>query len=424
MEDITLTIILRFLLFSFAAFICLSPAVYATEDVTQFESMPSPVFYPFHARVGTRVTILNEDARMRDFREIPACNRADISCDSLDAGQTPMVTRECKVNGKWESVPEVATGSCFFKSFRICYGNPPFECHAVLSAAPSANVVYDSASLRAVNCLGTDNLAYPPEKNYCVFNYVGPSGLSGDTADDMFEIDEDAGAFFVYRNASANAYYIRRDGGRPSQKVMMPSGPAGTFADFKRFIKNPPPFITVERACPPVEITLCSSLRDALPPPPAVDARCGSAHGGTYADFAAIPRSDLCRFGDYREVGNAPADQIRWDCVPPAVVGGGATAQCRAAPEIVPGRDYRVTCTSKAGRTQTVQGRAGDRVVVARAPSNQSTWVIFKDGPYLNCFDERFFPVIDFENKEACRRHGRTGFGGGNYLARCSFEEQ
>jgi type II secretory pathway pseudopilin PulG len=69
---------------------------------------------------------------------------------------------------------------------------------------------------------------------------------------------------------------------------------------------------------------------------------------------------------------------------------------------------FSVTCTSNAGRTQTIVGEGTDNVVTARAPSNLGTWVMKLGGPYVNCNDMQFSPdgsgLGIFYGHELCRK--------------------
>lgn len=100
----------------------------------------------------------------------------------------------------------------------------------------------------------------------------------------------------------------------------------------------------------------------------------------------------------------------------------GATLSCVAKPPVfVENQSYSATCTSKAGNTQTVTGYGARDVLIARAPSNMSTWVIFPQGPYLNCFDSGgYSPELDFAYQSACVTYAHTP-GYGRYLAYCSW---
>lgn len=102
---------------------------------------------------------------------------------------------------------------------------------------------------------------------------------------------------------------------------------------------------------------------------------------------------------------------------------------CAQTPTFETGHRYRVTCTSKAGRTQTVYGNGAGDALIARAPSNLSTWIIFKNGPYLNCFDPGAGPqpisanrhLYDFVGEQRCNEYAAKP-GHGRYLAQCAWQ--
>jgi hypothetical protein len=93
-----------------------------------------------------------------------------------------------------------------------------------------------------------------------------------------------------------------------------------------------------------------------------------------------------------------------------------------------------ITCTSQAGRTQTVSGAVykcgsdGETVVTALAPSGAGTWVIVvgSDGSILqqlNCFDQpQDAPPYDFTGNQYCATYGYGSsreMGVGRYLVAC-----
>lgn len=99
------------------------------------------------------------------------------------------------------------------------------------------------------------------------------------------------------------------------------------------------------------------------------------------------------------------------------LTGNGGRLLCKRLPAFEEGKPYEVSCTSKAGRSQTVRGNGAGEVLVARAPSNQSTWVIYPNGPYLNCFDGPS-QELDFQQMDGCKTFAGTP-GHGRYLANC-----
>ena len=96
-----------------------------------------------------------------------------------------------------------------------------------------------------------------------------------------------------------------------------------------------------------------------------------------------------------------------------------------------------ITCTSQAGRTQTVSGAqyqcdsTGDTIVAATAPSGLGTWVLVFGNDssikqQLNCFDGVAYDPsttpYDFTSNEYCMTYGSGAYrtyGHGRYLVAC-----
>ncbi len=83
----------------------------------------------------------------------------------------------------------------------------------------------------------------------------------------------------------------------------------------------------------------------------------------------------------------------------------------------------RITCTSKAGRSQTVTGKyyMTGGWFTAIAPTGGSVWVVRQGGPYYNCFNEPAFgPGLDFAGVQVCKDHNPNGpTGVGRFLQTC-----
>ncbi len=99
----------------------------------------------------------------------------------------------------------------------------------------------------------------------------------------------------------------------------------------------------------------------------------------------------------------------------------------RSACAVFPvGQPFSVTCTSKHGRTQTISATGAGEAAVGTAPSGNGVWVVYENGPYLNCFTERdrywngSTGHLDFFNAEGCIKYANlTGIG--RDLASCTF---
>ncbi len=82
------------------------------------------------------------------------------------------------------------------------------------------------------------------------------------------------------------------------------------------------------------------------------------------------------------------------------------------------GQTFQATCTSKAGRTQTLRAVGRGDAATALAPTGSSTWVVFDGGPYLNCFHAGTSTPPDFTGNSDCQRYAGTP-GHGRYLNSC-----
>ncbi len=113
----------------------------------------------------------------------------------------------------------------------------------------------------------------PDEKDYCTYD---GTNVTGQTGDDMFSISPagsgssaDNGNFIEYRkvgdmNSDYRLRWVTRtgNGDHSSSDMMIPSGPPGTFADYKTYMSryldasSSAPVI-VEKGCFPIEVELC-----------------------------------------------------------------------------------------------------------------------------------------------------------------------
>lgn len=88
------------------------------------------------------------------------------------------------------------------------------------------------------------------------------TGFTGQTGDDMFAIDRNSEGFLEYIDFGddiSNTYrlkHIARSGGGEEMDLMIPAGPRHTMKDYKDFVRNPPPSITVSDACYPAQMEL------------------------------------------------------------------------------------------------------------------------------------------------------------------------
>lgn len=194
-------------------------------------------------------------------------------------------------------------------------------------------------------------------KNYCIHDYDGRIGITGDTGDDMFKLEADGGgAFFEYKNLGETDPYRMKyyewnsaAGGISGKGLMIPSGPPTSmtrtdadgntitvppYGDYKSFVDNRPSFVKVDSACFPITLSLC----DEEPPAGtglAEDGACGKADisrtPGGYASQLEIGAGDYCDGGTRGTVTDAGSGMIQWQCMGLPAEGGGADSPiCKA----------------------------------------------------------------------------------------------
>ncbi len=84
------------------------------------------------------------------------------------------------------------------------------------------------------------------------------------------------------------------------------------------------------------------------------------------------------------------------------------------------GQGFTVECTSKAGRTQTISATGTGEAAIGNAPTGSSTWIVFKNGPYLNCWHPGVTTPPDFRFNHVCQKYGLPGEG--RSLASCTVQ--
>lgn len=190
-----------------------------------------------------------------------------------------------------------------------------------------------------------------PDKNFCVHNYAGAQGISGDTGDDMFKLDKGGGAFFEYGHLGETDPYrvtwIERTGGVTGRSLMVPSGPPSEmtrtdddgntitvppYGDYKRFIDNSPGFVTTQKGCFPVSIGLCVNEPPTDDDTLKENGTCGVANGQSYVSQIGIAAGDFCASGELDDSTlSATSDEITWKCAGlPPINGGTTSGTCRA----------------------------------------------------------------------------------------------
>lgn len=234
------------------------------------------------------------------------------------------------LGGKWSAVDKDVTGACY--DFNFCYDVPTRDvasikathlsgktitsqtikantqgqvtnlCYQVIKKATAADVVTVDKS-KCTNALLSSN--EEKAKQVCAIDEENQvTGLTGDDMLKMYSADgfSSNGAFIdhagIAQTDNNRMKWIERESAyRADDSVMIPSGPAGSFADYKDFVRNPPSgVVKAEQACYPTTVTLCAGSPPPSPEPP-VNGLCGSANGGTYKDIASIHDSARCYVG-------------------------------------------------------------------------------------------------------------------------------
>lgn len=366
----------------------------------------------FFAHSGSEIYVAADPyVGVTDPAVIDICSRADMNCTTqpMDANQFPKAHLKCQ-NGSW-SVLSV-TGVCV-RPMGCCYinrqGNILVDhgCRPITAESQLSVINYNTGN--SVNRCDATKFKNPKYKKFCVVNPDGTpdngtsnavtyhGGIGGNTGDDMFRLANGGDAILINENAAnGNIGYpfraaliedrrVRPVNGQ-APDIMIPAGPAGTFSDYIRFLSAPPAGVDVTLVgvqggvpvpgglCPPVSLSLCSDIGDALPEPPVVDGNCGLANddpnfggpapafrgpnGDGYYNFSDIPPTGLCAFGD---VINARTrdNKFTWSCTPPAIISGGNTVSCETP------RDTTARCglahddPSRGGPAQGFEGPNG-----------------------------------------------------------------
>lgn len=300
----------------------ITPSVADEVANKDYGSQVAPFVIDEYSRIGSKVTVTFESTLSENASATLKCTGA-------------------ATKGGWEVTG--VTGLCW-REFTIAECNDT-ACTQVLvpenPVGPADVLFYPSH-----RCSSPD-----PKKNYCVHNYAGSAGITGNTGDDMFKIDKGGGAFFEYGHLDETDPYrvtwIERTGGVTGRSLMIPSGPPTSmtrtkedgstevvppYGDFKRFVDNSPSFVTTQKGCFPVSVGLC------VDEPPTDDdtlkenGSCGVAHGQSYASQIGIAAGDFCASGELdTSTLTATSSEITWVCAGLPPVGGGTDSGiCRA----------------------------------------------------------------------------------------------
>lgn len=278
------------------------------------------------------------------FSTIAACSsgNSDISCPP--AGFTPNqldLVYDCKgyssanPAGGWVlDTTRAGHDPVCWQDLRVCYyqGTINELCYEM-----GTQTIGDT-NMQSVNHTEACSIA-DPKKKYCVTNYDGSNTVKGDTGDDMFKILPNANSFMTYKrpgDTDLELRYLKRNPGftHDSMELMLPSGPFTSFADYRRFLNNPPDYMTIEGACHPTTVRLCEGT---VPPPPVINGACGdAAYGGFYSSppsggAGGVATTTLCYSGTPSAVtGSGPYE---WTCN--GLNGGASSPVCSAAPTVI-----------------------------------------------------------------------------------------
>lgn len=289
-------------------------AAWAAEDADHnYGTLNSPAHIDEYSRIGSSFVVKKNISSTAD---IALCSEPGVECRTFTPGQAS-ATIKCngaddtaQDNGGWDA--NNISGQCWGK-LTVCYGSgTPAEKCVDINGDPATkdNVSYTVESSCQDGAYGT-----PEKKQYCAHNYTGQAGVTGDTGDDMFKISQNAGAFFEYPRVGGlsdtdRLRWISRSGSE-TRGLMMPSGPAGSFEDYRSFIHNAPSSdVTVERACYKVSAHLCDGTG---PTYPEIAGACGSAQGGAYKTMQEIAASGFCYIGTASNIQENDTE-ITWKC--------------------------------------------------------------------------------------------------------------
>ncbi|UBS31548.1 hypothetical protein LBX01_08455 [Altererythrobacter sp. N1] len=234
-----------------------------------------------YSRIGATVTF-QKTPSIADFE---SCS-GEITCKNL-VSSTARISMSCdgdeSLKGGWDS--EVLTGNCW-SSMDACYyaGTINEDCPPLDPDAKKA-VNNDYLMSGFSNCTTGD-------KGMCAYENSGSAVFSTATGDDMFKIQDGASAFLDYRRLGTSTTtpyklrWVHRHGGDANRALMIPSGPFVStggltpYADYRRFMANPPSIVTTAKSCFPVEVSFCEG-DFAAPAKRPQNGACGTL-AGTY----------------------------------------------------------------------------------------------------------------------------------------------
>lgn len=253
-----------------------------------------------YAREDKRLTVMHE----LQISEIDICQQEGVTCLNLQADPLEAMV-ECDGSastlddGGWKKLSDA--GKCW-NSLTVCYnyGQPNETCYVVdehytqndlpgIQASFTPYASENSFSICDPNALSkSSDKAY---KEYCLWAYTGDStktsgtsyaekrtagsvtsgggtlAMTGDTGDDMLKITKETSGFIEYLDIGQNdvdglKWVSRGSDAASSNDMMIPMGPRETYRDYRNFLSNPPPGVSVKNACYPVNMRLgCESWR-------------------------------------------------------------------------------------------------------------------------------------------------------------------
>ena len=205
---------------------------------------------------GTAVPITGA---VNSISQIKACNdNPDIVCRNLmaDDVQAEFVCTADRSNGGW--LAQNIHGNCF-KSLDVCRKIRDAKGNVIREKCTSLETKAQASSI-SINPYSRCNKT-SVGKNHCTWK---ADGLTGNTGDDMFRISPTGTGFLEYvalgsMSDQDRLKWFKRDDDKKLD-MMIPSGPGKTYSDYRRFISNPHPTVSVKDACYPANVSFCGNI--------------------------------------------------------------------------------------------------------------------------------------------------------------------
>jgi len=262
-----------------------------------------------YSREGSTVSL----AKSISVADIDVCNHPDVTCQNLVSGN-PQIEFTChgaggsSANGYWGD-PSYS-GVCW-TSLDVCYFAGTINEYCEDYTASNRNIISEPLNRPTIT---SSSLCSSPQKGVCNIEssggfYYNQSAVIDTYVDDMFSIDPNTSLFVEYPALSgANATsYIARNSVGTNNRMMIPS----STADFTRFLSNPPPSVTREKACQTLSVVdFCTAK--VSPTPTTIDGVC-KAIPGSHVSQPATDTASGCDAGSYIDLSDT-STEWQWRC--------------------------------------------------------------------------------------------------------------